>query len=615
VPSPVPLEQLWKTYIQAEESGERDTAARTFAEIRRIRTERNIKNHETIGLALVAEGVEAMEVGDRDEANLAFIRAVNLAPGLPDGYFGRAVTLLKQGLLYVVPSIRASGRGLLAFLTTARGELRMLTFVLCTALLALFLVVTVVAVALLIRHGGLLRHDIEEWLGPAQSPAASLALWLLLVLFPLAAFQGWGWLPLWWLALLFAYLNASEKAIAVFALLVTVLAGPALDALERWQTTVRNPLFEAALAAVEAEPDARQVALLEATASAHPEDRNLAYLLALAWRRSGDSQRAANLYQRLLESDPNDAVARNNLANLEFIAGEYDKALQRYREGAEAGGRPAVVATSFYNLSIAHLEKFEYQAFNEAKGSADRLAGRLIEDYDRWKYDSGDYAVVDLVPSLDDVWRRFAGRSEGLGEAGDRTVGLPRGIAGLASRFTLAAALFVLVAFVVTWVRGRKAFTVHCSRCGMAFCRQCHLGKVVGDLCSQCHHLFVVRDGVSGPARNRKMLEVQGRERRRSRVFRILSVLSPGAGQVYGRQTLLGFFLVTAWYGILSGLLTSRLLHPTEVSSLLMPPWGIVLAVSGLVVIWVVANRFPPDFDAALPKGRPSRSARAGQAG
>jgi hypothetical protein len=170
------------------------------------------------------------------------------------------------------------------------------------------------------------------------------------------------------------------------------------------------------------------------------------------------------------------------------------------------------------------------------------------------------------------------------------------------------------VAFLVGRVRGSKAFTVHCSRCGTAFCRQCHLGQVVGDLCSQCYHLFVVRDGVSGPVRNRKMLEVQGRESRRSRVFRVLSVLSPGAGHVYARQTVLGAVLVTLWYTVVAGLLASRLLPLTEVSSRLTPPWALALAVLLLVIIWVVANRIHPDFEVALPKRRNvRRPARAGR--
>ena len=184
----------------------------------------------------------------------------------------------------------------------------------------------------------------------------------------------------------------------------------------------------------------------------------------------------------------------------------------------------------------------------------------------------------------------------------------------LLNRFTGAAVVLGIVAILIGRVRGGKAFTVHCSRCGTAFCRQCHLGQVVGDLCSQCYHLFVVRDGVSGPVRNRKMLDVQGKETRRGRVFRVLSVLSPGAGHVYARQTLVGTLLVTGWYTVLAGLFASQLVPLTEVSSRLTPPWATALLVLLLVVIWVLANRLRPDFDVALPKRRSvRRPARAGR--
>ena len=112
-----------------------------------------------------------------------------------------------------------------------------------------------IALALLIRHGGLLRHDIEEWLGPAQSRAASLALSLLLLLLPLATFQGWGWLPLWWLALLFSYFDRTEKAMAALVAAGVVAVGPALEVLELRLVTTRNPLYAASLAAVDGQPD------------------------------------------------------------------------------------------------------------------------------------------------------------------------------------------------------------------------------------------------------------------------------------------------------------------------------------------------------------------------
>lgn len=613
------LGDLWTETVSGGQAGDEEGAGASLREIRRLRIERNIASHETIGLGVVARGVVLLDEEDPDAALIAFERAVDLAPGLPDGHYGLSTAHLKTGPLGTVPSIQAMISGLVAFLPTARGAVRATELRIVVGLLAAFLITWVLALTLLLRHGGLLRHDIEEWLGPAQSRSASLALFLLLSLFPLAAFQGWGWLPLWWLAILFPYFGRSEKTLAALAAIGVLAVGPALAALEQQVATTRNPLYTAAVAAVEGEPDAHEVKVLEEALRLDPRDRDLAYLLGNAWRRSGRVGDAAALYRRLLSDDPSDTVARNNLANIEFAGGGYDAALVRFRQGAEAGGRPAVAATSFYNLSLAHLEKFDYQAYNEAKSSADRLAPSLVAGYDRWRFDSGDYAVVDLGLSREEVWRKFAGVAEGVGvrnvfgtHAGGGSGLSPR---SLVNRFTGAVLIFVLVALLMSWARGGKAFTVHCSRCGTAFCRQCHLGKVVGELCSQCYHLFVVRDGVSGPVRNRKMLEVQGKETRRARVFRALSIVSPGAGHVYSRQTIVGVALVSAWYTLIAILLASRLLPLTEVSSRLTPPWVVILIAVLLVAVWVLANRIGPEFDVALPKKRKARLVRASQGG
>jgi hypothetical protein len=132
---------------------------------------------------------------------------------------------------------------------------------------------------------------------------------------------------------------------------------------------------------------------------------------------------------------------------------------------------------------------------------------------------------------------------------------------------------------------------------------------VSGGLCSQCYHLFVVRDGVSGPARNRKLAEVQRADGRRDRVFRVLSVLSPGAGQVYGGWTLRGALLLLAWYGVLSLVVASRLVPFTEVAGRLAPPWAGVAGGIVLLAVWAVANRFRPVSEVELP-ARPSTPRR-----
>jgi Flp pilus assembly protein TadD len=588
---------------------------RALRDIRRARMERNVLSLDTVGLGLVERGVAKLDAKDRDGAEEAFRTAVELAPGLPDGHKGLAVALLKRGPLGVVPSIDAAVSGISAFLPTGRGDRNARDLATVAGLLVAFAIAWATALALLARRGGLLRHDLEEWLGPAQSRSASLGLFLLLLLLPAATFQGWGWLPLWWLALAFAYLDARERALAGLLLAAAVMVGPAVASLEQRLRTGRNPLFHAALAAVESAPGRAAIARLEEAARSDPEDRDLAYLLGAARRRAGRYEEAAEVYRQLLVADPRDAVARNNLANIEFVRGSYDAARARYRAGTEAGAEAEIAATSYYNLSLAHLQKFEYQAYNEAKSNADRLAPGLVADYDRWRYDSRDYAVVDLGLTREQVREKFAGNESGVAvrnvAAGQRLPARPQALlASLPNRFAAFVGVFALAAFLVGRWRGPKAFTLHCARCGTAFCRSCHLGQVSGGLCSQCYHLFVVRDGVSGPARNRKMAEMQRANGRRERIFRILSVLSPGAGQVYGGWTLRGAALLVAWYGVLALLAALWVVPFAEVSRRLSLPWLELAAGLVLVGVWLAANRFRPEPDVELPT-RPAGSRRA----
>jgi hypothetical protein len=147
---------------------------------------------------------------------------------------------------------------------------------------------------------------------------------------------------------------------------------------------------------------------------------------------------------------------------------------------------------------------------------------------------------------------------------------------------------------------------MRCLKCGTPFCKRCHLGAAVAGLCTQCYHLFVVRDGVSGPARNKKLMEVQNEEGRQDRTFRILSLLLPGAGQVYSEAPLLGFLLSLLFATtVVLGTLAGRVFPVTEASRSLAPhPLGLVLA--GLVAagIYAVANRVRPKIDVNVPKVR-----------
>jgi Tfp pilus assembly protein PilF len=610
---PVTFEAVWAQAVKADKAGDEAAVGRALTDIRRLRVERNVGTVDTVGLGMVLRGLERLDKGERASAEEAFRNAVAIAPGLPDAHFALAQALLRKGPLGLPASISATLGGVTAFRKTGQGEARLEALATIGWMLVAFAVCWVTGIAFVLRKGGLLRHDLEEWLGPVRRSWAA-ALLLILVLLPAASFLGWGWLPLWWVALLFAYLGKVERGVVGVLLLAALSVGPITSSLDTQLGSASNALYSAALAAVEGVPDRGQLDRLARAAQADPTDRDLAYLLGVGLKRAGYYDEAADHYRRLLAQDPGDAYARNNLAGIDFARGAYDTALLYYKQGV-GSDNPEVAATSYYNQSIAHLQKFEYEAFNEAKSNADRLARGLVAEYEGWKFDTGDYAVVDLRMTREQVQTKFQGVPDGVAvrnvvRGGETPRPGPSLAGSLLNRFTASIALLALVALAIGRWRGSKAFTLHCGRCGTAFCRYCHLGRVAGDLCSQCYHLFVVRDGVSGPARSRKLAEVQEAESRRGRVFRVLSVLSPGAGHLYTGRALVGIALTTVWYGLVALLVAPVVFPFAGVSGRIAPSWPAWAVGALLLVVWLAANRLTPELEVALP-ARPPGPRRA----
>ena len=615
------FEALWAVYKKAESQGDNEGAQNAMREIRRLRIERNIRGLETVALARVADGVAALRAGETARAETALRDAVALDPHLPDAYFGLALYDVKKGPLGIVPAVKDTLAGTMARFRTARGGHFLFALVVPVALLTLLASTIVFGLAMMLRYASLLKHDFEESFGPGRQSLA-LGLAAIILLLPAMLFQGWAWLPLWWLAMLFIYMGWSERIVALALLLLCVASAPLVKTMESRLLAQQNPLFWASLGALENGPDTRAIAQLEEARRANAQDRDLTYLLGAEYKKAGRYDDAAAVYREALAAQPKDSVdtiALNNLANLEFAAGEFPAAIARYKQGIESGPSTPIAATFYYNLSLAHLQRFEYQPAQEARSQADRLDSSLVHSYDGlWKYDKGDYAVVDLGLTADEVWAKYSGAAQGIVQANRAGKGASASqgqslLPSLANRLSVFPIVALLAVTVLRKWRGGKAFTMRCLKCGTPFCRRCHLGQVAGGLCSQCHHLFLVRDGVSGPARNRKLLEVQAEEARRDRVFRVLSLLVPGAGHLYANSAPVGILLVMVWSAVIAAaLLAGRLLPLTEASGELSKPWGLGVGALVLLVVYFLANRSKPEFeDVMLPIRRAAGAAPA----
>lgn len=609
---PASFDALWAEYLRFDAAADAENSARLLADLVRLRVERNIGGLEPLALALVAKGIDKTKKGERQAAFGYFEGARKLDPRLPDGYLGMAQANFKNFPVGILSGLNETLSAVTAGLGTSAGRYRLMALIVPALLLALLAAATALALALLLRMGSLLLHDLEEELGPSRGVLFARGVFVLLLLLPLALFQGYAWLPLWWLALLFVYLNWTERMVAALLLVATLAVGPAVGLLDVQTQAQQNPLCRAARVAVEGGPDALALATLERGVQANPDDRDLRYLLARQYRKAGRDEDAANVYREVLKADAKNVFALNNLANIEFYRGEFAAAIARYKQGIELGAAPRFAATFYYNLAQAHLQKFEFQPAAEARQQADRAAGDLTRGYEsRWRYEKGGAAVaavIDLTLTPEEVTAKFAGAAEGVAAknvAGTTNAGVGADLkASLLNRFLAFAGACAFTSFGIARWRGNRLITLRCGRCGTPFRRRV-TAQDTGELCTQCFHLFVVKDGVSPSAKNKKLLEVQAEDDRNARTFRILSLLLPGAGQVFGRQPIPGFLLLLTWFAVLSlVLLAGRPFSVTGASSALVGRW--ILAPAGLLllVVFVAANKFKPGFEVLMPARR-----------
>ena len=336
-------------------------------------------------------------------------------------------------------SVDASFDGLTAFLATGRGSRNVRDLLTLGTLCAAFASAWAIALALLLRHGGLLLHDLEESLGPAHHRSASLALFLLLLLLPVAHLPGLG-LAAAVVAGPALRLPARLGSACSPALLAlgTLAIGPGAALLEERLRTTQNPLYRAALAAIEGGPDAaRDREPRGGAAAAIRTTATSCTCWPAQYKKAGRYDDAAALYREALAADPQDAVALNNLANLEFGGGEFQAAIARYKQGSSSdaadASRPPLLQPVARPPAAVRVPARPGGALagRPPRAAARRRLRRA------WKYDKGDYAVVDLGLSarrgVGEVRGRASGRRARRTCAAARRAARPGCAAGIAA--------------------------------------------------------------------------------------------------------------------------------------------------------------------------------------
>jgi tetratricopeptide (TPR) repeat protein len=400
---------------------------------------------------------------------------------------------------------------------------------------------TIAALLLMLwRNAPALIHDLQERSQARLSESTAQILgWLILAL-PLLLPIPPAWVIAIWSTLFFAYLRGAERVIAVGALLLLLSAGPMGRFLAWHFGTATDPVARALMQSIRTGPDLRHEVALKGVALRHPDEPLFPFLLGSAYRAGGHFEESMEMYRRVLEIDAAHARAMVNLGNLHALRHEFALAQNLYKRAAEAD---PTMALAHFNSHLAHLENFRMEdadaALNRARSVDELLIAGILEGATS---EEARRSPQDTTYTPRQIWDRVfeLDLQAPLGETIARA---------LTASSTVAGGVGLLTALLIPGIglTPRRGAARRCRRCGRAFCRRCHVVTKTSDYCSQCVHLFILRDGLAPAVRDRKMAEVVRYRRQSFLGMRLMSLVLPGGGHVIGGRTLFGALLLTAW--------------------------------------------------------------------
>ncbi len=577
------LAGLWFRYRVLAEHGDADQAGRQIATALAFMKREGLRASPEIAAALMAEARRRYVEGDYRRARELHVLAARFAPQLPEPHLGLASALLRGdrdvpgALGEWWAGIRASGSDPESIYNLAGNALLVLFLGLLTGAAVGFTL-------LALRNAPAFCHDLQERsAGRLTEETARLLGWGILAL-PIVILLPVVWAVALWTALLAAYFRGSEKVAALTLLLLVCATGPVAHLLGWHYGTAADPAARALIQSVRQGPDLQHEEVLKRLVQEHPGEAIFPFLLASAYRTGGRFDEAIAYYRRAIEDDPRQARAMVNLGNLLALRQELALGQTFYRKAAEADPK---LALAHYDSHLAHLEAFHLEAADQELREARRLDDGLVTELiAEAAAGDGRRSPRDTAYTPGEIWARALRlRLEGGVRREVRSaLTAPATVAGVAG---LILALFL----PGLGIAPRQGAARRCRRCGRPYCRRCQVTIKHPDVCSQCMHLFILRDGLAPGVKSKKMDEVM---RYRRRIFvgaRLLSLALPGSGHILGGRVLLGTALLAGWSTAWVGLaLRGRLMVTPESLSSASSPEALLPLLLLAFVAWLTGN-------------------------
>jgi tetratricopeptide (TPR) repeat protein len=598
------LQALWFQRKTLLGDGRDADVAQQSQLIRSFCTEEGVRRLENLSGALVVEAHRFLEQGHHDRAWASLDLAETFDPDRPQLHLARATALCRfQGnKLAAAGELFAALRSALVRSVQDLSLFNQLAPVLVVALVGCLIPFSLLMV---IRYNLPFRHELEEWAGQALGENWGGPLGWAVLFLPMVVWFAAGWIVLYWILITFRFMRHGERLVAVLLLAGASLAVPAYRLGVSLYALTADPLVRTTLASATGEYDPDRIVELRRLVDSHPNDPVYRFLLAGLYKNGRYFEEAFDQYKQALELNSTLVPAHVNVGNIFYATGQYPEASAHYREALtlEPGSTLAL-----FNLHLAQSEAFRFKEAEATLRQARAIdSRRTAELFAEARERSERPTVLDATLHMSSVWQAAlagGGQSRAMVAAGSslkpgqlvRQLGNPLSIACL---LTLAGCGLMLA------LSGRRAPARRCVRCGRAYCRHCKSNSGGQEYCTQCHHLFVVGEGLDPRTKHRKLYELERWTRRRNIRRTLVSLVFPGAGQMLHGRALTGALLLLGWLAALIAWQPTVLLPLTWLTGVepgfeLMRPRNVpalyglnpfsLLALMAMLLIWTAGN-------------------------
>ena len=533
------LANWWRDYKAAKQMGDRESQEKAYKNFLELKRSDQSEIFELGAYLFLEEGFEDLSLQKFDSARKEFHQALELNPYLwparlglakikktRDSDVGRFVHLNYEGLT------RAFNPRNTYFLFDA-----MIWFLNNILRMVLGIFVFLVFI-FLVKYGRSFYYTTEgacEHLGMKRTYAqlATMVILLLPLLLGLNLILVAGL----YLAMIFPFLEGSEKQVGLSALLSWLVIPLLLLGISNINFSRANPILRAHLSQYYQGDAVSQIERLNTLSTSGELGNRTKMLVGKFFKRNGQLGEAVSVYATIPNSSRHYDQAQINMANIHVLGKEYQQAIGIYKR---ITGEKTTAGLALYNLSIVKAVLGSHEEAESFRSQAFKVSPELISKVGLFE-NVDERFLLDAEPDpVNRVWGAIFGDANPVQKSWHSRPSL--------IFMGIASIVLSILCWVLLRLRNMRALAKPCTKCGMVFFIS---DSPNSEWCSQCVSLYIRKEDLPSDAKIKKSEQVQRYSKTKRWVVNALQVLVPGSKQMFRGHSWVGFFTLCMWVVLL----------------------------------------------------------------